>query len=115
MNWQRQLFLIFLYSNKTFAFLKLFHTENSQAIQSYDCIYYTNHTAANNETIPYCIRTDETIELNRLFQENSCENNGIQWTFIQLKEMNINQDEILLWNSSIELADRYAAYLQTKY
>lgn len=116
MNWQCQFWLmIFLYSNKNLALIRLFDSENSIDVQSYDCIYYINDTAANNETIPYCIRTNQSFVLNRLFQENSCENNGIQWSFIQLKQMNISQDDVLSWNSSIELADRYANYLLTEY
>jgi len=117
MNWLCQFYfmIFFLYSNKnkSLASIKLFNSENSIDVQSYDCIYYINETAGNNETIPYCIRTNQSIELNRFFEEKekSCENNGIQWSFMQLKQMNISQDDVLSWNSSIELADRYATYL----
>jgi hypothetical protein len=69
----------------------------------------------NNETTPYCIRTNESLALNRSFSTNNCENGGKKWTFKQLKEMNVLQDEVLTWNLSIEMADRYAAYLTTGY
>jgi hypothetical protein len=72
-------------------------------------------TARNNETTPYCIRTNESVSLNRSFSSNSCKNYGTEWSFRSLKEMNVSQDEILTWNSSIEMADRYAAYLTTGY
>jgi hypothetical protein len=72
-------------------------------------------TARNNETTPYCIRTKQDVSLNRSFTKNSCENSGKEWSFRSLKEMNISQDEVLTWNSSIEMADRYAAYLITGY
>ncbi len=85
------------------------------AIQSYDCIRYINVTAMNNETTPYCIRTNESVSLDRSFSTSTCENSGKEWSFRSLKEMNISQDEVLTWNSSIEMADRYAAYLTTKY
>jgi hypothetical protein len=97
------------------AYIKLYNTEDALAIQSYDCIYYTNIAAGNNETIPYCIRTQKSVSLNRSFSTNTCQNSGQEWNFRSLKEMNATQDEVLTWNSSIEMADRYAAYLITGY
>jgi hypothetical protein len=107
--------LVFSLLKTNSAYVKLFNTENMLAIQSYDCIYYTNVTAENNETTPYCIRTNESVSLNRSFTTNTCENSGKEWTFRSLKEMNVSQDEVLAWSSSIEIADRYAAYLTTGY
>ena len=95
--------------------IKLYNTENAVDIQSYDCIYYTNTTAGNNETTPYCIRTKESVSLNRSFSSSTCQNSGQEWSFSDLKEMNVSQDEVLRWNSSIEMTDRYAAYLTTGY
>ena len=97
------------------AYIQLYNTDDALAIQSYDCIYYTNLTARNNETIPYCIRKKQDVSLNRSFTTNTCENSGTEWSFRNLKGMNISQDEVLRWNSSIEMADRYAAYLMTGY
>jgi hypothetical protein len=65
--------------------------------------------------IPYCIRTNKSILLNRSFITDTCENSDQEWTFSQLKEMNITQDEVLTWNSILEMADRYAAYLTAGY
>ena len=107
------LFLIFdWFYNFNCKYLKLYNTENGIDIQSYDCIYYTNIKAENNETTPYCIRKKENILLNRSFTKaQTCQNSGQEWDFKILKTMNITQDEILKWNSSIEMADQYAAYL----
>jgi hypothetical protein len=107
-----QIFDLFLLN---YAYIQLYNTENALDIQSYDCIYYTNVTALNNETTPYCIRTNKSVLLNRLFSSNICENYGKAWSFRSLREMNVSQDEILTWNSSIEMADRYAAYLTMGY
>jgi hypothetical protein len=41
--------------------------------------------------------------------------NALTYSVVSLKEMNISQDEVLTWNSNIEMADRYAAYLTTGY
>ena len=109
------LVLIFSLSKTNFAYVKLFNTEDASAVRSYDCIYYTNITAGNNETTPYCIRKKVSDNLNRPLSTHTCENSGKEWTFESLKEMNISQDEVLTWNSSIEMADRYAAYLTTGY
>jgi len=107
-----QIFDLFLIN---YGYIQLYNTENALNTQSYDCIYYTNVTAQNNETIPYCIRTNESILLNRSFPSNMCGNYGKEWSFRSLKQMNVSQDEILTWNSTIEMADRYAAYLTTGY
>ena len=109
------LFAIFDLFKINCASIQLYNTENALAIQSYDCIRYTNVTAMNNETISYCIRTNESISLNRSFSTSTCENSGKEWSFKSLKEMNVSQNEVLTWNSSIEIADRYAAYLTTGY
>lgn len=108
-------FLIFDWFITNCACLQLYDTENALNIQSYDCIRYTNVTAMNNETTPYCIRTNGSVSLDRSFSTRTCENSGKEWTFKSLKQMNISQDEVLTWNSSIEMADRYAAYLTTGY
>ena len=97
------------------ASLRLFHTENTLATQSYDCVYYIYDPARLNDTTPYCIRTNESIILNRSFLTNTCENSSQEWTFKQLKERQVSQEEVLSWDSSLEMADRYAAYLITGY
>ncbi len=107
------LLLIFSLLKFDFASARLFNTENTLATQSYDCVYYIFEK--RTDVTPYCIRTNESIMLNRSFSTNNCENGGKEWTFRQMKEMNITQDEVLKWNSSIEMADRYAAYLTTGY
>jgi hypothetical protein len=99
----------------SFSSIQLFKSEDTFSTEAYDCIYYTNITAANNETTPYCIRTNESVSLNRSFAQSTCQNSGKEWTFKTLKEMNVSQDEVLTWNSSIEMVDRYAAYLTTGY
>ena len=115
MVWIERLFLIFCLVKTNSTSVKLFKTENSVSVQSYDCVYYTNLAAYNIQTTPYCIRTNESISLNRPFTTNTCENSGKEWTLRSLKEMNVSQDEVLTWSSSIEMADRYAAYLTTGY
>jgi len=109
------LLLIFSLLKTNFAYIKLFNTEDGSSVQSYDCVYYTNVTFGNNETTPYCIRTNESVSLNRSFLANTCKNFGQEWSFRSLREMNVSQDEVLTWNSSIEMVDRYAAYLTTGY
>ena len=110
-----QLLLILCLMKTNVAHVKLFNTEDALAVQSYDCVYYINVTAGNNETTPYCIRTNERVSLNRSFSTKTCQNSGKEWTFKILKEMNVSQDEAIKWNSSIEMADRYAAYMTTGY
>ena len=115
MVWITQFIVIFGLFKTNFAATKLFKTENMLSAQSYDCVYFTNLTATNLQATPYCIRTNESVPLDRSFTRNTCENSGKEWTLRSLKEMNVSQDEILRWSSSIEMADRYAAYLTTGY
>jgi hypothetical protein len=114
MSWIH-LFLLLILTKNNFSHVNLFNTENTLATQSYDCIYYTNIAAGNNETTSYCIRTKESVFLNRTFSVYTCENSGEEWSFRSLKEMQVSQDVVLTWSSSIEMADRYAAYLTSGY
>ncbi|CAF1122693.1 unnamed protein product, partial [Didymodactylos carnosus] len=57
-------------------------------------------------------RTDENIELKRNVIDH-CLNNGTKYNFETLKKLVIEPAEILHWSSSIELVDRYAAYLES--
>ena len=113
MAWILKFLLIFSLFKTNFASVKLFKTENTLSVQSYDCVYYTNITTSNIQAIPYCIRTNESIPLDRSFTTKTCENSGKEWNFRDLEEMNVLQHEVLTWSSSIEMADRYAAYLTT--
>lgn len=73
----------------------LFNTEDTLTTQSYDCIYHTNITAKNNETISYCIRTNENMLLNRSFTTYKCGDSSKEWNFRNLKEINVSKDEVL--------------------
>jgi hypothetical protein len=107
------LLLILSLAKTNFAQVILFNTEDASVVQSYDCIYYTDVAAANNETTPYCVRKNESVSLNRSFLTHTCQNSSEEWSFKSLKEKNVSPDEVLSWSSSIEVADRYAAYLIT--
>ncbi|CAF0966264.1 unnamed protein product [Adineta steineri] len=40
---------------------------------------------------------------------NTCQNDGHQWNFTDLIEKRIRPSEVLLWSSSVEMADKYAS------
>ena len=44
-------------------------------------------------------------------KDTDCFNNGEKYDFYSLKTLGIEPMEILTWNSGIDLADPYAAYL----
>ncbi|CAF4025453.1 unnamed protein product [Rotaria sp. Silwood2] len=87
------------------ASVLLYHTENGNPIQQYDCLFYKSDGA----TVKYCIHLNESIELTRNF--TSCYNDGRSYTFSQLVELNITPIEILKWRSSMENVDLYSAFL----
>jgi hypothetical protein len=64
---------------------------------------------------PYRIRREKDILLDCSFQVEGCENSGQMWDFKTLRQMNVSQDEVLGWNSSIEMGDQCAGYLRKRY
>ncbi|CAF3820942.1 unnamed protein product [Adineta steineri] len=106
-------FTIILYHfiHQCTSYVIIYNTENQVTTQSYDCLLYSNKIY-HLQSSKYCIRTNVSIELKRTMNNDSeCLNNGQKYNFYSLKMLNIEPMEILKWNSGIELADLYAAYL----
>lgn len=82
----------------------LYETEDSDLLEHYDCIYY----AFKGEIVPYCRRSGNgTLKLRRLY--DTCHNGGQRWSFSELIDQGITPSTVLLWSSSIEMADNYAS------
>lgn len=82
----------------------LYETEDGDLLEHYDCIYYT----LTGEMVPYCRRPGNgTVKILRLF--DICHNGGQRWYFTNLVDQRITPSEVLLWSSSIEMADNYAS------
>jgi hypothetical protein len=98
-------FLGFL-SVAVYTHVYLFNTEDSPDVQYFDCVYvYVDSTAK------YCIRPDVNVPLRREILGQTCQNNGQLLLFPDLRRMNISATTAVKWSSSIEQADRYAAYI----
>lgn len=93
------------------AVVLLYHTENSQELQYFDCIYYTHLLIRGNiQGLKYCQQLNESRRLDRNFVQ-TCENNNTVWKFNELRQLNFTATDVLKWSSSVEQADRYAKYL----
>ncbi|CAF1536906.1 unnamed protein product [Adineta ricciae] len=103
--------LLYYFIDQYVSYVILYNTENQVKTQSYDCIFYSNKTY-HLQSSKYCIQMNDSIQLNRTMDNDSeCLNNGQKYDFYSLKMLNIEAMEILKWNSGIEIADSYAAYL----
>jgi hypothetical protein len=119
-------FLFILQSPYLIGYELVYHTENWASLQYYDCIYYTSnqiHTIEkhilksqmkqNILNVKYCRQLLQTTSLKRpSFSLNSiCYHDGELVSFSQLKSRNISAVDVLKFSSSVERADKYAAYL----
>jgi hypothetical protein len=87
----------------------LYDTENCQTDGKFDCVY---HVYDNGEEIPYCQRLYEDVILDRNI--TWCENQGEIFSFRSLISRNILPNEVLDWNSGIEMADLYAHFFYNR-
>jgi len=81
----------------TNSYTQLYHTENSQPVQYFDCIYF--------EQVKYCLQFLKYTLLSRQVNA-SCRDYGQLWSFEELVARNISVSEVLKWSSSIEQTDR---------
>ena len=82
----------------------LYNTENDQAVEKFDCVYYV---LDDGQEIPYCRRPGGSQQLDRE-KKKTCENEGEMKLFRELLGQGINPNDVLDWNSSVEMADMYA-------
>ncbi|CAF4374171.1 unnamed protein product [Rotaria socialis] len=91
------------FSNDTYGRVLLYNTENGEAFEKFDCVYYTYN---DGEEISYCRRPggSQTLVRNR----SECDNQGQKKYFRDLLDQKIHPSEILNWSSSVEMVDLYA-------
>ena len=83
----------------------------------FDCLYVykqRNATVASNldflvtEINQYCLRPSGTIERS---VDKNISHHREDFTFIELRRLNITTEQLLLWSASIDLAEQYQHYL----
>jgi hypothetical protein len=82
----------------------LYNTENEEAVQKFDCIYYVSN---DGEEISYCRRPGRSQSLSR--HRDECDNQGEKKLFRNLVDQKIDPTNIFEWTSSVEMADLYAS------
>lgn len=90
--------------NVVYGRILLYNTENSQAVEKFDCVYFTNN---DGDEITYCQRPGGTLTLSR--NKADCDNGGKRNYFRDLLDQGIEPNEVVKWNSSVEMADLYAS------
>jgi hypothetical protein len=118
---------LILHLSYLMAYELVYHTQNCNSLQYYDCIYYTlNRIKTIEESsveleikhnilgVKYCRQLFNTTSLQRhLFTLNStCYHDGVLVRFSQLQSKNVSAIDVLKFSSSVERADKYAVYLQ---
>jgi len=86
----------------TYGRILLYHTESSQKVEKFDCVYHGNDYG---EEISYCRRPGGTLSLDR--HRNECDNQGEKKLFLDLLKQEIHPNIILDWSSSVEMVDLY--------
>lgn len=89
----------------TITHVFLYNSENDPMTDKFDCIYRTNNN--NGDEISYCQRLKTREQLSR--NKQVCENQAVKVSFLDLVNKNIEPNEVLLWSSSVEMADLYAS------
>jgi hypothetical protein len=93
----------------TYGRVLLYHTENGQEVEKFDCVY---HVYDNGEEIPYCRRLAEPQILSR--ENRMCENQGELRAFRDLMNLSISPSDVLKWSSSVEMAEMYARFFYNR-
>jgi hypothetical protein len=88
----------------TYGRVLLYNTENKEAVDKFDCVY---HVYDNGEEIPYCRRLNQSERLDR--KKKKCENQGERKMFHDLLNQGVQPNDVLIWSSSVEMADSYAS------
>ncbi len=97
----------------------LYDTEfHMSSPEKFDCIYVldnvnSDYGGSSAGKVPYCRRPNINKTLIRI--TDKCENGGDKKYFIELLEKNVRPSEVLKWNSSVEMADEYAAFYYNNY
>ena len=85
--------------------IHLYHTEDGQSMEYYDCLYLGTYLYCRRPTEPVLLARNRSIE-------QSC-HNGTRHSFHSMKSNNITASMVVYtWRSTLEMADRYARYLR---
>lgn len=115
--WTFCFILFHLFINSIDSTVLLHDTDNQEKTQTYDCIYYDGTGFSGNvnpettQAVKYCIRSNEFVSINRNYTRG-CSNEGVLLSFEKLRQLNISIEELLKWNSGVNVVDRYQAYLK---
>ncbi|CAF0870661.1 unnamed protein product [Didymodactylos carnosus] len=85
----------------------------SGAYSDYDCLYLVGHSnkaAVLESTISYCIRATGRI---RTSHEPNCYD-GTPYSFKDLKQRDIQSDQLFDWYASIDVIEQYQSYIDSR-
>lgn len=98
--------------NGYFHLYKTLAKEENQINYYYDCFYSLSSTLNISELIlqPYCIRPDD-YSLKRKRSINRSQILGTQYTFYQLRQLNITVEDLYEWSAPMDIIEHYQLYI----
>ncbi|CAF4191308.1 unnamed protein product, partial [Adineta steineri] len=75
----------------------------------FDCIHYFSSDSEFSGIVKYCIRPNNNKNLTTVIHLFNISDE--YFTFNELYHLNVTSDDILLWSSSIDVAEKYQYYL----
>lgn len=114
-------FFIALLLSYSISSFNLYKTDRSKSLLEYDCLDYyvtgmsipfVSTDSLAHQLIAYCIRpsieqTYQSFDISEMI-------NVKNFTFEMLKNANITSEQLLIWSASIDLAERYEAFVMGK-
>jgi hypothetical protein len=100
-----QLIVLFIVVRHCQNEIYLWNTQDGLSVEYYDCAFV--------ESVSYCRRPEQPMDLFRDDEQSSCGDIGRKHRFSELKSHNISLNTVLHeWRSSIEKVESYARYLR---
>lgn len=87
----------------------IWHTNRVNSGQ-FDCLHYSNDTE-HAESVPFCRRPSFIEPDDSPSPYKTCQNNGSYHTFTELAINEIQPEQLIIWNSGIDVLDTYATFL----
>ncbi|CAF1399992.1 unnamed protein product [Adineta ricciae] len=98
-------FYVMFFSSILYGFQSILYDKDPYG---YDCIHYFSMDLTFTDIVKYCIRPANESNLFDIAYEDISEPT---MTFDELSRLNVTSSDLLRWSSSIDLVERYQAYL----
>ncbi|CAF4200938.1 unnamed protein product, partial [Rotaria sordida] len=101
------------YSNGYFHLYETLSMTENHITHYYDCFYASMFSETSNIELllrPYCIRPDDN-DLERIRSINESQIFGKRFTFFQLRQLNVTDENLYEWSAPIHTIEHYQLYM----